>query len=219
MTVTQRRARSESAKQQRTGDLLDAARLIASNDGVRAVTLAAVTQAAGLHPSAVRRYFDSKEELLLELAEHEWSAWSSALVARLDNGSDLPADAIASAVTETILARPLFCDLLIHVPLSLEDGVSLDRARQYKTTSFEAYDAIVRAVASASATLTSSAATDVISATLALTAYKWQVAHPGPILAELYDLVPRWGHVALNLDADLSRSIRAMIAGTQGSTP
>jgi AcrR family transcriptional regulator len=219
MTVTQRRARSEPAKQQRTDDLLDAARVIASHDGVSAVTLAAVTQAAGLHPSAVRRYFDSKEELLLELAEREWGAWSAALVARLDGGKRLPAAAIASAITETILARPLFCDLLTHVPLSLEDGVSIDRARQYKTTSFQAYDAIVEAVASTSATLTPAAATDVVSATLALAAYRWQVAHPGPTLARLYELVPRWGHVALNVEADLSRSIRAMIIGARAQTP
>ncbi|MCW2862140.1 MAG: transcriptional regulator, TetR family, partial [Actinoallomurus sp.] len=63
-----RRARSQEAKLRRAEDLLEAARALAADrGGVRHITLAAVTEAAGLHPSAVRRYFASKEELLLEL--------------------------------------------------------------------------------------------------------------------------------------------------------
>jgi AcrR family transcriptional regulator len=62
-----RRARSAEDKRKRTNDLLAAARQLATErGGARHVTLAAVTEVAGLHPSAVRRYFASKEELLLE---------------------------------------------------------------------------------------------------------------------------------------------------------
>ena len=69
MTI-HRRARSAEDKRKRTNDLLAAARQLATErGGVRHVTLAAVTDVAGLHPSAVRRYFASKEELLLEKDE------------------------------------------------------------------------------------------------------------------------------------------------------
>src|SRR5882757_5514046 len=115
------RARSEEAKLRRAEDLLAAAGTLAAElGGVRHLTLAAVTDAAGLHPSAVRRYFASKEELLLELAEHGWDAWRDALVEHLANARDLSPHAIAEAISTTITSLPLFCDLLTHVPLSLE---------------------------------------------------------------------------------------------------
>ncbi|MGW9031901.1 hypothetical protein ACWGQ5_49490 [Streptomyces sp. NPDC055722] len=47
------RARSQQAKLRRAEDLLDAARTLATDlGGARHVTLTAVTEAAGLHPSA-----------------------------------------------------------------------------------------------------------------------------------------------------------------------
>jgi AcrR family transcriptional regulator len=212
--VTTQRARSEVAKRRRRRDMLSAARTLAVRDGVRAVTLAAVTTASGLHPSAVRRYFDSKEELLLELAEQEWQTWSSAVVTRLRGRTDLPAADIAATLVDTLAAQPLFCDLSTHVVLSLEDGVGYARARQYKASSFEAYDKMAAAIASASA-LQLAGAQDVLSATLALAAYLWQVAHPGPVLAAIYADVPRWGHVATNFELDLRRLLAELILGAE----
>src|ERR1700730_863137 len=125
--MTHRRARSQEAKLRRAEALLEAARTLATDlGGVRHVTLAAVTEVAGLHPSAVRRYFASKEELLLELAEQGWDAWRDALVDHLADARDLTPQAIAEAISATITSLPLFCDLLTHVPLSLEDGVDLE---------------------------------------------------------------------------------------------
>lgn len=129
--------RAPEAKLRRTEDLLDAARaLAAARGGVRHLTPAAVTEAAGLHPSAVRRYFDSKEELLLELAECGRHEWSLLPTARLADARDLTRAQTAYAVAGTLAAQPLFCDLLTHVPLSLEGDVDIERARRFKTSSF-----------------------------------------------------------------------------------
>jgi AcrR family transcriptional regulator len=107
-----RRARSGEDKLRRAEDLLDAARaLAAERGGVRYVTLAAVTEAAGLHPSAVRRYFESREELLLELAERGWTQWRDALRAQIADARGLGPREVATAVSTTIASLPLFCDL------------------------------------------------------------------------------------------------------------
>ncbi|MFB9248902.1 TetR family transcriptional regulator [Sphaerisporangium melleum] len=207
------RARSQEAKLRRAEDLLDAARaLAAERGGVRHVTLAAVTEAAGLHPSAVRRYFDSKEELLLELAERGWHQWRDALIAHLGGAHGLPPARIADAVATTLAAQPLFCDLLTHVPLSLEGEVGIDRARRYKTSSFAAYDAIVDALTGAG-TMTTGQVQDLITMALGVTANLWQLAHPTPTLAELYAANPRWGHVALDFEPRLNRLLQAAAAG------
>lgn len=211
----QRRARSPEAKLQRTEDLLDAGRALAlERGGVRHVTLLAVTEAAGLHPSAVRRYFESKEELLLELAERGWHEWREALVARLggSTGRDLGPEQIAAAVAATLAAQPLFCDLLTHVPLSLEGDVGIERARRYKTNSFVEYDAVVRALTGAG-TMSQTQVEDLITVALGLTANLWQTSHPTPALAALYAEVPRWGHVALDFEPRLTRLLRSTAVG------
>ncbi|WP_234538723.1 TetR family transcriptional regulator [Streptomyces shenzhenensis] len=208
------RARSPEAKLRRTEDLLDAARaLAAARGGVRHVTLAAVTEAADLHPSAVRRYFDSKEELLLELAERGWHQWRDSLTAHLAGAQGLAPAESAAAVATTLAAQPLFCDLLTHVPLSLEGEVGIERARRYKTSSFAAYDGIVEALTVSSGTLTTAQAQDLVAAALGLTAHLWQVSHPTPTLAELYAQNPRWGHVALDFEPRLTRLLQAVAVG------
>jgi AcrR family transcriptional regulator len=209
-----RRARSTEDKRQRTDDLLAAARQLATErGGVRHVTLAAVTELAGLHPSAVRRYFASKEELLLELAEQGWNAWRDALVEHVADARDLSPQAIAEAISATITSLPLFCDLLTHVPLSLEGEVDLERARRYKTNSFAAYDTIVAALTSATEQMTTQQTQDLITVTLGLTANLWQLSHPTATLAELYTQEPRWGHAALNFERRLTRLLKATAAG------
>jgi AcrR family transcriptional regulator len=207
------RARSQEAKLRRAEDLLDAARALAADrGGVRHITLAAVTEAAGLHPSAVRRYFDSKEELLLELAERGWNQWRDILTVHLADARDLTPDQTAAAVVTTLVAQPLFCDLLTHVPLSLEGEVGIDRARRFKTSSFAAYDTIVDALAAAG-TMTTAQVRELITVALGLTANLWQLSHPTPTLAELYAQHPRWGHAALDFEPRLTRLLQATAAG------
>jgi AcrR family transcriptional regulator len=192
--------------------MLAAARTLAARDGVRSVTLAAVTSTAGLHPSAVRRYFTCKEELLLELAEQEWQSWSQAVAARLEDRVDQSPGVLADVLVETVVAQPLFCDLSCHVVLWLEDGVSQDRVRTYKERAFAAHDRIVATLVSAS-TLTIDGARDTLASVLALVSYLWQVAHPGPALAAVYADTPRWGHTATHFEAELKRLLRQIITG------
>jgi AcrR family transcriptional regulator len=207
------RARSQEAKLRRAEDLLDAARAqAAERGGVRHVTLAAVTEAAGLHPSAVRRYFASKEELLLELAERGWREWRDALADRLAGARSLTAPETAAAVSATLASLPLFCDLLTHVPLSLEGEVSLERARRYKARSFEAYDAVIETL-TATGTMTAGQVGDLIATALGVTANLWQLSHPTPTLAELYAQEPRWGHAALDFEPRLTRLLQATAVG------
>lgn len=209
----QQRARSQEAKLRRAEDLLDAARELATKlGGVRHLTLAAVTEAAGLHPSAVRRYFASKEELLLELAERGWRQWRDAVTAEFADARGLTAREVASAVSTTITAQPLFCDLLTHVPLSLEGDVDIERARQYKANSFPAFDGIVDTLTTAG-DMTAGQVQDLITAALGITANLWQLSHPTATLAELYAQEPLWGHAALDFQDRLTRLLQATAVG------
>src|SRR5882724_110071 len=125
-----RRARTPERKQQRAEDLLDAARRLARDEGARAVTLTEIASTAGVHVSAVRRYFESREEIFLRLAGEGWREWADAVGERLNARTD--PGGLARTLAETLDERPLLCDLLAHTPLSLERAVSADVVRTYK---------------------------------------------------------------------------------------
>jgi hypothetical protein len=98
------------------------------------------------------------------------------------------------------------------VPLSLEGEVDIERARRYKTHSFAAYDTIIDTL-TATGTMTTGQAQDLITTALGLTANLWQISHPTPTLAQLYAHEPRWGHAALDFEPRLTRLLQATATG------
>jgi AcrR family transcriptional regulator len=207
------RARSIEDKTQRSEDLLEAAEALALElGGVRFVTLAPVTERAGLHRTGVRRYYASKEELLLELAERGWRQWSDAAKAAVGDRAGLGPREVATAMSETLASMPVFCDLLTHVAVNLEGDVDIERARRYKTNSFAAHDEMVSALDHAS-DMTADQIRALVAAALAFAATFWQISHPTPTLAALYEQVPAWDHVALDFAPRLRLLLEATAVG------
>ncbi|WP_211280313.1 TetR family transcriptional regulator [Streptomyces lushanensis] len=213
-----RRARSAEDKARRSEDLLAAAEALAPElGGVRHITLAPVTERAGLHRTGVRRYYASKEELLLELAERGWGRWRDAVTGEAGDRTGLGPRQTAAVLASTLASLPLFCDLLTHVPLSLEGDVGIERARRYKTNSFAAHDEIVSTLDGASS-MTAEQIQGLLATALALAAAFWQVSHPTPTLAALYEQEPRWGHVALDFAPRLGFLLEATAVGLAGTS-
>jgi AcrR family transcriptional regulator len=213
------RARSTEDKARRSEDLLAAAESVALElGGVRFLTLAQVTERAGLHRTGVRRYYASKEELLLELAERGWRQWRDAIRRELGDRAGLGPRDVAAVLAETIASLPVFCDLLTHVTLRLEGDVGLERARRYKANSFAAHDEIVSALDRASG-MTADQIQALVAAAITFAAGFWQVSHPTPTLAALYEQVPSWGHVALDFTPRLGLLLQATAIGLAETMP
>jgi len=211
--MVNQRARSDGDKAQRAEDLLVAAEsLVLELGGVRYVTLAKVTERAGIHRTGVRRYFENKEELLLELAERGWAEWRAGVETKIAGRSGLGPSDVADVLSESLCSLPIFCDVLTHVPLTLEGDVSIDRAHRFKTNSFVEHDAIVRAIAGASS-MSAAQVVDLIPSVAAVAAAFWQFSHPTPSLAELYRQVPEWGHVAYEFEPKVRLLARATAIG------
>jgi hypothetical protein len=104
---------------------------------------------------------------------------------------------VAAALSGTLASMPVFCDLLTHVAVRLEGDVDIERARRYKANSFAAHDEMVSALDHAS-TMTDGQIRALVAAAIAFASAFWQVAHPTPTLAALYEEVPAWGQVALD---------------------
>jgi AcrR family transcriptional regulator len=198
------RARSDEHKQERAAAFLDAARTVALRDRVHGTTLVAIAQEAGLHHSAVRRYFPSRDAVLLRLAADGWERWADRVASRLGGAS------VADVLVDTLVEDRLFCDLLGNVPLHLERGVEGDELLSFKRSAIASLGRIVTAVAAADPELGTEGARSLMTAANALAATLWQVCNPSVELAALYEREPELGHPA----SEFAPILRGLLAAT-----
>lgn len=205
------RAYSRRHKEQRAADLLEAARVLGTREGVRAVTLTAIAGHAGVHASAVRRYYSSREEILLSLAEEGYRDWSDDVAARLA-GRRATSDGLARTLTASLAERPLFCDLLTHIPLTLEREVTYERVHAFKAVAHASVETLVTAVSSAAA-LDRAQAGDLVIGVIAMAAPLWQAAHPAETLTRLYAEEPGLAHLGVDFEPTLIHLVGALADG------
>ena len=207
------RARRPEQKQQRQEAILSAARELALRHGVRAVSLAGIAARARIDKSALLRYFETREQIFLELTAREWTPWVRALHDGLDGAPPGSADLVADVVARSFGDRPLFCDLLAHTPLNLERNVSPETVRRYKLTSLAAVDEAAAVVHRAMPDLTAVECQEFISALASLAGSVWQIANPVPALAELFASDPALALACVDLAPRLRRTADILLAG------
>jgi AcrR family transcriptional regulator len=214
--ISFQRARSAESKRQRTSDLVEAARSVALETGVASVTLTAVADRAGVHHSAVRRYFSSHKDVLLHLAAEGWTRWAAAVSDGLRDQAPVTPAAVAGVLASGLAADPLFCDLLANVPLHLEHDVDVERVAEFKRVSHAALMSMAGAIEGALPGLGTQGALDIVTAANALAATLWQVAHPPEALARAYAddpaIAPTW---ALDFAPTLTHLLAATCTGLQ----
>jgi AcrR family transcriptional regulator len=212
--LTFRRARTEEKKRQRAAAIVEAARSLALETGAASVTLTAVANRAGLHYSAVRRYFTSHKEVLLHLAAEGWVRWSNTVCAALPAPDLTSPSGVAETLANGLAADPLFCDLLANLHLHLEHEVDLDRVVEIRRTSAAAVMSLADAVEQALPGLGHSGALNVLLAAYSLAAPLWQIAHPPQGLIDAFaedpELPPEWN---LDFATALTRLLTATCVG------
>jgi AcrR family transcriptional regulator len=214
--LTFQRARTEDKKRQRAAALVEAARSLALESGVASVTLTDVAGRAGVHYSAVRRYFTSHKEVLLHLAAEGWVRWSDTVGEKLREPGPMSPSRVAGTLADGLAADPLFCDLLANLHLHLDHEVEIDRVLEVKQISGAAVNSLADAIEHALPGLGRAGAFDVILAAYSLAAPLWQVANPPKKLADAYaeakatDLPPEWN---IDFTSALTRLITATCVG------
>jgi AcrR family transcriptional regulator len=204
------RARRPEHKQQRRDAILAAARDLARESGVRNVSLGAVAETVGLAKSNISRYFGTREEIYLELLAEEWRQYTRAVSERLNDAHDT--DAAITAIAETMVDRPLFCDLLSHLPTSLELNVSIEAARAFKHAVHDHITATGAELARATQ-LTDREAVELVAAAGGLGGLLYRAANPPPVLAQLYVDDPELAATHPKLLPTLLRMLSALAAG------
>ncbi len=206
------RARRPEQKLQRRDAILGAARDLAQRDGVRNVSLADIAAQVGIHKSALLRYFETREQIFLELTAEAWRDWAQALHAGLDAAAP-DAALVADVFARGFADRPLFCDLIAHTPLNLERNVSPGAVRRYKLTSLGVVDEAAALVQRTLPTLTLAEAREFVATLASLAGSLWQIANPAPALAELYASDPALAQACVDLAPRLRRTAEILLAG------
>lgn len=214
------RARSAAAKRERETAILDSAARLATERGVRNVTLTDIAAGIGMHKSTMLRYFETREEIFLHLSSAEWTDWSHAVRAAiiklgpLSNAAELEPRiaAVVDILVRTLVVRPLFCDLLAHTPLNLERGVSFETVRSFKIRTVAASRSVADALHNA-LLLDQSAANDTVATATSLAGALWQMAAPGTELRRFYESAPELAHAIVEVGPRLSDVLTALLRG------
>jgi AcrR family transcriptional regulator len=212
-TETFQRARRPEQKAMRREAILAAASQLAERDGVRAVTLSDIARSVGIHKSALLRYFETREQIFLDLTGRAWEEWAEATGAALSTIAPGDADTVARTLANGFVERPLLCDLIPHTALNLERHVSTEAVRAYKVVSLAAVHSVTDALAGPLPDLGADQRRELVSYVALLAGGMYQIATPPPPLAELYEREPDLGHSLHDLEAGLTRAARVAIAG------
>ena len=210
---TYQRARRPEQKLERRDAILGAARELALRDGVRAVSLADIAARVGIPKSALLRYFETREQIFLELTAEAWRDWTAALHAGLDAVEPGAAALVAEVFARSFGDRPLLCDLIAHTPLNLERNVSPEAVRRYKVASLAAVDEAAAVAARVLPELTLAECGEFVAALASLAGAVWQIANPVPALAELYASDPALARACVDLTPRLRRTAEILLAG------
>jgi AcrR family transcriptional regulator len=207
------RARRPEQKLRRQEAILSATRELALRNGVRNVSLADIAARVGIHKSALLRYFETREQIFLELTAEAWRDWARALHTRLGDAAPGSAGPVADVFARSFGDRPLLCDLIAHTPLNLERNVSPEAVRRYKLTSLGAVDEAAALVRRVLPGLTPAECTEFTATLASLAGSLWQIANPTPALAELYASDPALAQACVDLTPRLRRTAEILLAG------
>nr|WP_237539792.1 TetR family transcriptional regulator [Streptomyces sp. SID4917] len=207
------RARRPEHKELRRAAIMDAARSLALEKGVRAVTLTDIAARTGINKSAVLRYAETREDIYLRLTADCWGGWATALREALEGRTDGTAEELATALCRTLAEQPLLCDLLAHAALHLERHVSAEAVLAYKLAALATLDDMVETGIGFQSALDETATRELISTVSLLAGALWQISTPPEALARLYEDEPRLAHAVVDFLPRLTNSACALAAG------
>lgn len=207
------RARRPEQKRQRETAILQAARELALREGIRNISLADIAGEIGMHKTALLRYFETREEIYLRLADDAWQDWADTL------GTELKAlplgdiQAVAEAFGRTLNDRPFLCDVFIHSPLNLERNVSVEALLNFKLSAYTAVRTLSNAVRVPLPDLKEEDSLDIVGAVTAIAAALWQIVHPPKQVEQIYAENPALAFPYNDFVATIARFTETLVLG------
>lgn len=178
------RARSPHAIEARRTALLSAARLLLEDREPSTVSLTEICARANLVKSAVYRYFESREHLLIEIMIEDFTAFLETLTIRLKELEKNDYPAIAALIAELVSERRIMASLSAHCAAILETNISEQKLLDIKLRLNQLFSAFVANFAQAAPALGPRSA-EAAQAMFAQISAWYSAAHPSPELTRV----------------------------------
>ena len=139
--MTFQRARNEEQRAVRRRAILATTSAMLDEMPVAAVTLNELSRRVGLAKTAVLRYFESREAVLLDLMDDRTATWLTELEQELARANDPGrstaerAEQVADVLSRSLAAQTVLCDLYGAQGGVLEHNVSVEVVRRHKRAS------------------------------------------------------------------------------------
>lgn len=150
MTSFQRARRPEQMAARRAA-IMAVARDMLAEKNVGDISLRELSDRVGLAKSNVLRYFDSREAILLEVLDEEFTAWLDDIDGLLGRSRARKAGyaneiRVATVIADSLVDRRLLCELLGSMAAVLERNISHEFARDFKARAAAKITALAKLV-------------------------------------------------------------------------
>lgn len=212
MTDTQsfQRARKPAERELRREAILAAAAALFDAEGAQGAGLNAIAARAGFTKSNVYRYFESREEVLLELLLAEFEALVPAFEAAAERCAPNDAAALARAVADSFVAQPRLGHLVGILATVLEQNVSEDTIIAVKRALSASVQRLAAALHGRLPGTTLEDCAWVASIIGTIVAGMWPGAHPSPAAARVLAR-EEFARFKPSLERDLERAALALL--------
>ncbi|MFD9734536.1 TetR/AcrR family transcriptional regulator [Umezawaea sp. NPDC059074] len=216
--ATFQRARTEEAQEIRREAILDTAARMLDEMPTSRITLNELSRRSHLAKSAILKYFESREAILLELLDRAWKQWTADLGEHLASEPSLARSArdrgaeFASVLGAAFAANTTLCDLLSAQAGVLEHNVSADVASRYKNAALANVAALVDLTRTRLPELGSGAdrlCGQVVMATGAV----WTHSRPSAGMLAAYEADPELARYRMDFRPALESMIATLVAG------
>jgi AcrR family transcriptional regulator len=221
-TTTFQRARSDEQRALRSQAILDTAAAMLQEMPVADVSLNELSRRVGLAKSNVLRYFDSREAVLLELLAASVREWLEHLAAELPSavsrraGFTRRAEQLATALSHSLVERPVLCDLMSAQAAVLEHNVSVEAVTRYKVASLADAQVLAGLVHDALPELSADDAWRYVVGAWVVASALWAYARPPEAVLEALAADERLGKVHLDFPTTLADHLTTLAVGLHG---
>ncbi|MFD8983477.1 TetR family transcriptional regulator [Streptomyces sp. NPDC059564] len=212
------RARSEEQRAARRRAILDTAAAMLAEMPVAQVSLNELSRRVGLAKSNVLRYFESREEVLLELlnlATRELVDGLDGALAEALEGAPPAArpDRVAGCVARELAARPVLCDLISAQAAVLERNISPEVAARYKHAAIAGATALASLIADRLPELRREDAFRFVAGTVIVAGSVWAHARPSAAMLAAYAADPALAVLCLDFEDTLRETLEVLLSG------
>ncbi|WP_421762264.1 TetR family transcriptional regulator [Devosia sp.] len=213
MTQTQefQRARKPQEIEARRTTLLTSAAELFDAEGPQGAGLNAIAARAGFTKSNVYRYFESREQVLLELFLGEMASLVPTMCDRLGTAAENDVPAIADLIAGEFTARPRLGQLTAILTSVLEANVSEDTIVRTKRTMGALTARLAEALHQKLPKASVADCLWAISMIGTLVAGMWPAARPSPAAARVLER-EEFAAFRPNIQRDLKRAAEALLA-------